>query len=124
MTDRDATLRLVISGITQTLEQPPPHGGDLHTTRNAAETIFRRVDRGLRQAVEDWDRTGREPDWHAVVDRMRTDGWEFVGPTGHWVEYVDSDAPVLAYASHWMADRVRRQIEAALRALDHEGPRP
>lgn len=117
--DRDVALRLVVIGLAADLVPPStPPGTTPLLARNAADTMLQRVTTRLRQALEIWERTGEEPDWEHVTASMATDGSEYVGPTGTWVEFDEEDLPVLSYMADFLAEYVRKQLEAALRALD------
>jgi hypothetical protein len=56
------------------------------------------------------------------VAGVKTDGREYVGPSGGWVEFGDEDAPIMASISEWMAEYLGRHIDTFLRALGDGGP--
>lgn len=115
--DRETALRLAILGILASLRAPaPPMDAEL-LAETRRRTIGRRIDTHIRQALDKWDRTATEPDWAAVVEGLRTDGLEYVGPSGGWVDYAEEEAPILAYTAEVMAADFDRQLNAVLSAL-------
>lgn len=123
MTDRQITLRLAITGLIEIVKSRPPLAdAESLTQRNAAEVIGRRVESLLRRTLAQWDDTDREPDWAGVVAGITTDGHEYVGPSGTWIEFGPEDAPVLAHTAETMAGEVSRYLNIILRALASPPP--
>lgn len=80
------TLKLAVRGLRNAVLDRGNPGGSL-TECNTLEVIHNAINRRLASALDEWERTGSQPDWDQVLGSIPTDGEAYIGPSGGWIEF-------------------------------------